>query len=356
VVILLCLIVLSIGADPGWGALVHSESSSNLYAAQQNQNSISGHVSDDHRRPIPDLRVELLNEVESVLLATKTDGSGLFVFRKLSDGTFHVRVLTYGTNYVSQTARVEIVRPLGFGALLEQVDLVLKSNVPVGNGSITGVLFAQEVPEPARKQYERGASQLKKGAQQSEGIAALQKAIEIFPQYFDALELLGTEYVKQQRYEEAVPILGKAVQVNPRAQASLFALAVGQYHLRQLPAALEALRSSISLNPKSINSQLWLGIVLKALGQLEEAETSFKKANELAESKVPEPHWQLALLFNQLKRYSEAADELELFLKVEPDARDVVLIRKLIKRLRDQARAKSTGTQSPQFSATATQP
>jgi Tfp pilus assembly protein PilF len=323
-----------------------------VIAAQQNQNSISGHVSDDHRRPIPDLRVELLNEVDSVLQTTKTDGSGLFVFRKLSDGTFHIRVLTHGTNYVSQTARVEVVRPHGLGAMLEQVDLVLKTNETTTNNSTPGVLFVQEVPEAARKLYEKAVGQLKKENEQSEGMASLKKAIEIFPEYFNALELLGTEYVKQQQYEPAVIALAKALQINPRAQASLFAIAVGQYHLRQLPAALESLRSSVSLNPRSINTQLWLGIVLKATGKLDEAETSFKKANELAESKVPEPHWQLALLFNQLKRYNEAADELELFLKVEPDARDVVLIKKLIKRMRDQARANPT----QQFSAAASQP
>lgn len=344
-------IVLTVWVGPSIGPAADAGHLSLINVAQQNQNSISGHVSDDHRRPLPDLRVELLNEVDSVLQTTKTDGSGLFVFRKLSDGTFHVRVLTYGTNYVSQTARVEVVRPLGFGALLEQVDLVLKTIAPTTNNSTPGVLFVQEVPEQARRQYERAVTQLKKTDQQSEALAGLRKAIEIFPQYFDALELLGTEYVKQQQYGPAVLVLGKALEINPRAQATLFAIAVAQYHLGQLPAAIESLRSSVSLNPRSINAQLWLGIVLKAMGKPDEAETSFKRANDLSGSKVPEPHWQLALLFNQLKRYSEAADELEVFLKVEPDARDVVLIKKLIKRLRDQARAKPT--EAPQFSATA---
>ena len=131
---------------------------------------------------------------------------------------------------------------------------------------------------------------------------------------------MGTEYVKHQQYEPAVIALAKALEINPRAQASLFAIAVGQYHLKQLPAALESLRSCVSLNPRSINTQLWLGIVLKATGKLDEAETSFKKANELAESKVPEPHWQLALLFNQLKRYNEKQDEKliqDQFVKIE---------------------------------------
>jgi regulator of sirC expression with transglutaminase-like and TPR domain len=45
----------------------------------------------------------------------------------------------------------------------------------------------------------------------------------------------------------------------------------------------------------------------------------------------------LALLYNQLKRYKEAADELELFLKVEPDAKDTELIKKLIEKFDNKA-------------------
>ena len=57
----------------------------------------------------------------------------------------------------------------------------------------------------------------------------------------------------------------------------------------------------------------------------------------MAEAKVPDAHWQLALLFNQLKRFKEAADELELFLKAQPDARDADKIKKLIQQLRQKS-------------------
>lgn len=304
-------------------------------AAQQNSNSISGHVIDNNHRGLSDLRVELLNEVDSVIQTTRTDGSGLFVFRKLSDGTFQVRVLTHGTSYVSQTKRVEVVRPLGFGAMSEQVEIVLRSEDATSEPANRGVVFVQDVPASARKEFEKATALLKKQDQQTEAYATLTKAIEIFPQYYDALELLGVEYVKTQQYGPAVPILAKAVEVNTRGYASWYALGVAQYHLKQSPAALESLQRSVLLNPRSINSHLWLGIVLRMGGRLEEAEKSLRTADRLGESKLPDAHWQLALLFNQMKRYREAADQLELFLKVTPDARDAEQIKKLIKRLRE---------------------
>ena len=308
-----------------------------LVSFQTNSNSISGHVSNDHRAPLADVRVELLNEVDSVIRTVKTDGSGLFVFRKLSDGTFQVRVQTSGTNYISQTKRVDLARPHGFGAAFEELDFILTT---AGNNSSTakpGVVFVQEVPDPARKQYQKGSELLEKSNKRQEAFAALKSAIDIFPQYFDALEMLGTEQVKDAQYEAAIPLLTKALEVNSRAYASCFALGVAQYNVKQLQPAIESFRRAISLNEKSINANLWLGIALRQTSRLDEAEAYLKRADVLAESKLPEAHWQLALLFNQVKRFKEAADELEKFLKVQPDARDVELIKKLIQRLRQQS-------------------
>jgi hypothetical protein len=54
---------------------------------QQNPNIVSGHVTDDRQNPVSDVRVELLNEVDTVIQAVKTNGSGLFVFRILRGKT-----------------------------------------------------------------------------------------------------------------------------------------------------------------------------------------------------------------------------------------------------------------------------
>src|SRR4030095_12390462 len=172
---------------------------------QQNSNSISGHVVSNQRTPLPDLRVELLNEVDSVLQTVRTNGSGLFVFRKLSDGTFQVRVQTWGTDYVSQTKRVELTRPHGFGAAFEEIEFVLTTNRATSTSGKPGVVFVQEVPEAARKLYLKAAELIDKPNKREEGLTALKSAVEIYPQYFDALEMLGTEQVKEHNYEPAIP-------------------------------------------------------------------------------------------------------------------------------------------------------
>src|SRR6185369_17774135 len=193
-------------------ALVLTLCSHPAVLSQQNTNSISGHVSDSQRSPVPNLRVELLNEVDSVIQTVKTDGSGLFIFRKLSDGSFQVRVQTGGTNYVSQTKRVELTRPHGFGAAFEEIEFVLTTNRATGPTGKSGVIFAQDVPDQARKLYQKASDLLDKPNKRPEAFATLKNALEIYPQYFDALELLGSEQVKDRQYEPAIPVLTKALE------------------------------------------------------------------------------------------------------------------------------------------------
>lgn len=313
------------------GASVDAINPSNVFVAPQ-ANSISGYVSDERRTPIADLQVELLNDMDSVIQRTKTDSSGLFRFPRISVGIFQIRVQTYGTSYTSQTKRVQLERTRAF----EQVDFVLARKAAASPSTMTGTVFTQEVPGPARREYERGVALLSK-TERKQAVETLKKAIDLFPSYFDALELLGAEYVLQQEYELAIPVLTKAIEVNRRSYQSLYGLSVAQYHLKQLPQAIESMRRAITLNQRSGNANLWLGMLLRQTGKLAEAETYLKQADQLAASRSAEVHWQLALLFNQLKRYREAADELELFLKVQPDSKDAELIKKLIERFRQQS-------------------
>jgi tetratricopeptide (TPR) repeat protein len=309
---------------------------SNLFVQQGFLNSISGHISDG-RSGIPNLQVELLNDMDSVIQRTKTDSSGLFAFRRLTTGIFQVRVQTYGTSYIGQIKRVQLESTRAF----EQVDFVLVSKQSSSISPTGGAVFVQEVPEQARREFDRGSDLLKSG-RQKEGVAALKTAVEMFPSYFAALELLGMEYVKHQEFDPAIGILTKAVEVNRRAYQSLYGLSVAQQGLKQLPQAVESMRRAITLNPGSVNANLWMGMLLRQSAKLDEAENYLKQADKLAESKSPDAHWQLALLFNDLKRYREAADELELFLKVQPDSKDTELIKKLIQRLRQNASSGGT--------------
>ncbi|MDX2031054.1 MAG: tetratricopeptide repeat protein [Blastocatellia bacterium] len=312
---------------------------------QNNRNSISGVVMNTANQPLQRIRVELQDEVEMSIMQTYTDGSGHYYFRNLSQGTFTVKVHSDAT-YAGRSVRVTLFQArAGGGYHQEQVDIVIKSreevkkpSVPGGN---TGSTFAQEIPDNARKIYDRAVRQLENPKQAEEGFASLKEALKVFPTYYLALERLGVEYVKRQQYEPARETLLKAREVNPTGAPALYVLGVSQFYLRQLPEAADSLGRSLQLAPDSPNAALahfYRGLAFWNTGKHAEAEPHLKKCYELGGNTIPpDVHMHLAQYYSDKKRYKDAAEELEMFLKLAPDATDAPKIKGLIKQLREKA-------------------
>ena len=72
----------------------------------QSRNQISGHIFNTSRQPLSDIYVELLDEVNSTIGRTRTDGGGAFHFSGMSGGNFQVRVMVDGSDYEGQTQSV----------------------------------------------------------------------------------------------------------------------------------------------------------------------------------------------------------------------------------------------------------
>lgn len=309
-------------------------------AAAQNRNTITGFVFNQQRQPVVQIPVEVLNEVYQVLQRTRTDGSGRFFFSSLSAGRFSIRVLPLGTNLEEQTQEVEIVNFVRSGSATSenaQKDfyLRLRRDAQTAN-AVTGTLFVQDIPETAKKTYEKAVAAIEE-KRTEEGMIGLQSALKILPTYYLALEKLGIEYIKQQKYENARNTLTQAVTVNARSFNGWYGIGYANYGLRQSQAAVEAARKAVSINSNSIDAFILLGISLRQAQQYAEAEKTLKQAGKISNGNSPDVHWNLALLYtHNLKRYKSAADELELYLKVKPGVENAAIIRKLIAQLREK--------------------
>lgn len=312
----------------------------------QGRNSISGLIFGESRTPLENAYVELLDELGTTIIQTRTNGSGRYAFYGLSSGRFKIRVFPVGTDYMEQTQEV-LLSPVsaipGSGGDNQQVDfyLRLREGANAGPFSVPGAVFAQEVPDEAKRLFEQGVSELRQ-KKEKEGFESLKKALDVFPNYFLALDRLGTEYAARGNmnptyFEAARILLTKALEINPRSYSSMFGLGFAQYHQGAFHEAVANLERAIGVYNKSTSGYLWLGIAQKRAGKVLQAEESFKRANDLSKGKEPDVHWHLAGLYNDQKRYNEAAGELELFLKNKPDARDADKIKQLIVQLKQKA-------------------
>jgi tetratricopeptide (TPR) repeat protein len=316
------------------------------FAQSGTSNSISGFVFDAvNRKPVPDVYVELLSDVYSSLRRAKTDGSGRYFFGGISKGSFKVKVLPYGTNYLEEVQDVEITNyTIGRTTTSDSVylDIYLrldKRKINISELNPAGSVFIQDIPLSARDLYKKGIAQLEKVKEAELGMGNLKKALEIFPNYYDALNRVGIEHIRHNEYFEALPYLIKAIEVNQRSFTSFYALGLAAYNLKQMKEAVDAFRAATVINPQSVYANFQYGKVLRINGNYKEAEQSLLKAESLSKhSPIGEIHWQLGLLYDKVKRYNEAADELEKYLKIEPEISNSKQIKTLIGQMREKAK------------------
>jgi tetratricopeptide (TPR) repeat protein len=322
----------------------------NVLGQQQRlNNSITGRVYGLNRQPLSDMIVELLDEFERTVARTRTNNSGYYEFTGIGAGDYSVRVFTFGTDYEEQTDRIEEivnetvqagnrVQTTGFESKMHDIFLKLHRGLTPENVA----LFVQDVPPAARKLYEKGISDLN-DKHDAEGLQELKAAITAFPKYFEALNRLGMEYIrlgKPETYQAAEILLQAAVEVNARANKSWYALAYARYSLGKDPEALTAVEKSLELNAYAPEAHILRGALLRRAKKYPEAVTELRKAVEMSKDTMPKAHWELAHVYEAMARYADAAKELRLFLKAQPNSQDSEQIKKLIADFETKARAK----------------
>ena len=310
-------------------------------------NSVSGFVWGPGRTPIPDVLVELQNEMYVTVQRTRTDNSGGYKFFNAPSGRLRVRVSPQNLGFEPQEIDFEIVnfsRDNGAGGLRrsgfsnEQHSFYLRPKKGAGQAAVAGVVFAQEVPPEAQKLYQKAVEDLA-NQKEHEGLEGLKSALEIFPKYFLALDRLGNEYVRLKHFGAAEVLLSIASDVNPKSYRSWYGLAYARYSLKRFSDAIAAAEKAEALQPDSPETLFLLGSSLRQAKRVADAEKALIKARSL-----PNPpalvHWDLALLYaNDMKRYADAADELKAFIKAQPDTKDAELIKQLIAEFESKSKA-----------------
>ncbi|MBK9216533.1 MAG: tetratricopeptide repeat protein [Chloracidobacterium sp.] len=319
-------------------------SGSRILVSAQNGNTVFGVVYGLDRRPLSDIYVELLDDLYRTVGQTRTDGLGSYTFSGVGTGNITIRVRPFLTAYQEQEVSIEIRNAFtlsgtgGYSTYQQDVYLRLRK----GADPAAAAVFLQDVPKDAEALYEKAVDELKHKNTKA-ALEHLRAAISLFPKYFSALELLAGEYVQMGRPEtfRAAEILFKvAVEVNPRSFRSWYGLAYSLYSMERYPEALAAAKQASDANALFFDAALLYAVLLRHAKRFEEAERRLVKAKDLFGS-TPRVHWELALLYgNDMSRFADAARELKLFLKAQPDARDATKIRQLIVTFEERSKAK----------------
>ena len=325
-----------------------------LFYATQNAsaaNIISGVIYDKQGNSLNAVDVELQDEYYRLLQRVRTDSIGRYQFSGLNNGNYTVKALPFQYDMQDQSQYIEMqsisARPGDPGSMYITQDFYLQPKKGGLRDAELSVIFAQEIPKEAKNAYEKALNSFSR-KRDEEAFGELKTAIKIFPTYYNALYRFGMELFLRKQYNDAFQVFLKVVEINPRSATSFFYMGSSFYNLgsEYNKAALRSLNQALILAPASPQVLWMLARAERRAGKFVEAEKHLLLAKKLTQSKTPEIHRELSQLYaNDLKKYKEAADELELYVKAsklkEKEAEEV---KNLIGKLREKARKQQTSS------------
>jgi predicted Zn-dependent protease len=303
----------------------------------QSYYEIEGVVDGPDAKPLNGIAVYLEDQTRSRLAQAITAGDGRFQFSRVTSGVYYIVVRPNNTEFRPTERRVELLETARFGSntATERVDIALEPIARRGDFPAT-VVFAQEVPPPAKAKFDHALDQIGK-KKTDMALKDLTDALEIFPDYFMAAQQLGLLYVEIERYQQAIPPLVKAIEVNPKAGSAYVALGIASLKLGRADLALDALQRAQPLEDKSFRLHFYLGLTFLQLERLDEAEKALRESYRLGgPSKAASAHLYLASIQSKRGNKSEAIVELETYLRENPKAANVSTIKEAIAHLKNQ--------------------
>ncbi len=269
---------------------------------------------------------------------TNTDSDGVFVFNNLPAGNYTI-VIDAGPNFEATRESVTIHG----NAPLENVPIPQSLNVSISlreKGAVPGaarVLNAAlaGVPKPAVDLFYKARESAAKGAPQK-AIDQLKAALAIHSDFALALSELGVQYLKLGHPEKAVEALEKALKLVPDEVIPRLNLGFALLNLKRYEEAEKELREVIRQKDSLATAHMYLGIVLMSQKRLEEAEQELLKAVASKSVEVANAHRYLGGIYWSKREYKKAADELEIYLKLSPQAPDAERMQTTIKELRSK--------------------
>jgi tetratricopeptide (TPR) repeat protein len=314
-------------------------------------NTIVGKVRTQSGHPVSNVLVELQTGTGALVTQTFTTNEGDYAFSGLEGASFVLAV--DDSNHQPFTERVELTRSSATrpGEMV-RIDIVLTPRSPASTHA-SATVFRQDIPPSALEAYKRGVKLLAehKG---NEGIAALNEALRLMPNYFDAHFALGLELFHLGRLNDAIASLEKARAINPNDGRLYYTFGLVLGEQKKYALAARVLGEAWRLNPSnfsilvsrgtflieyalSVNSASTSGATERnaTLGM---ARSDLLKALELSGGKTAAAHLQLARVYEKTGDPRKAADELEQYLRLSPDDKRAEAIRAAIKTLRAPAK------------------
>ncbi len=277
---------------------------------------------------IEQVRVELLKFPAGVVQVGFSDASGLIDFSGLQPDTYTIRGSKQG--FLEGEVQVDVRR----GEFSKSVSLRLEKARQSGPDLSSGVVSARAlaIPEAAQKEFLQGSKLLQQEKNPKKAIPYFRRAVELFPNYFEAYFLLGMSHLQLNEQSEAQHAFSRAMALNPESLAPYYPMAMSLFSQKRYAEEEVLLLKAVALDKEGWQWPF-------ELARCSAAQDQWAKALEYAQRTInlptvpPKAHILLADIYSGTGKNDMAVAELKRFLELDPASTYAPRVKKELERL-----------------------
>jgi tetratricopeptide (TPR) repeat protein len=265
-------------------------------------------------------------------VVTYTDNRGRFVFQNIGDGTYTLEVEGDQNIYEPVTQEVRVTyggHPVLVITLRERRNSTVRSNSNV----VSAGELDQQIPDEARKEFEKGAQLSEKGKFQ-DAAERFKRAIAIFPGYLMARNNLGVQYLKLGKWSEAAEQFEAAIEIEPKAMNPRQNIAIALIEQKKYEKAIEHLNHALQIDSSSPATHLYAGIASLGVDEIDQAERELTLALSIGGQEYANAHFYLALVHMKKGARESAKRELNAYLEKLPKGEKAERARQLLEKVK----------------------
>lgn len=244
---------------------------------------------------------------------TYTDSTGYFDFPRVQPGGYYIKIAEPGYVKVEQRVELDFFDLTGLVIFLRRSQVVsVESHTPLVS------VHDFKIPRQARKEFEEGMHALHQKQKIARSTEHFQKAIALYPNYYEAYTELGLAFLDLGKLREARRAFEKAIALNPKYSRSYFALGSLLNRLKKYQEAEAVLKKGLEVDATGWQGYYHLGVAYLNLGEAALATKNLLRARELYPD-FPTLH---LFLYNALVtqgNYRSALAELDAFVRTYPN-------------------------------------
>ena len=278
--------------------------------------------------PLADARVQLLDSVGNLVHPMLvTNAHGEFAFGLFRPGEYALVVEHDG--YQQVRTAVDITRH-------DESNIVIRLRAYAGDAPPNGnSVSAHElaIPQKAREAFEKGVAKLGENADYNAAIEQFQRAVGIYPDYYEAYAEIGFANARLKNLPAAEAALRKSVALSAaKYSRPLLLLSMLLNDQNRSADAEPVTRQAVGADAKSWRAQYELARALVGLHHLPEAENSAYAARDL-KPESPEVYLLLSEIHRRTHNAPALMQDFDTYLRLAPQGQAAPEVRRLREQL-----------------------